>query len=165
MNTTNQSRFILARAAALLVEAYKLQITEYQKLLPLKTGIHHDAPSSYEQLKADAMEGRLNVSPAFNTTSIYGAAGNIAFRVFHDYGHLLYGCRFTTPEEIMLAKGQWLDIKHHIPAEWQAVCKVVYLADTVEQSAFEAQTGHFPHDQKAFVLEALVMYMDQADEQ
>lgn len=163
MNITNQSRFILARAAHLLVEAYKLQIAEYQTVMPLALSISHDAPDNYSRLKADAMEGKLVVSTLHNTSSIYGASGNLTFRIFHDYGHLLYDAQFETGQEILLAKTQWLDVKRYIPNEWLDVCKTVYMADTVLQSMFEAKTGNFPKDQRAFVLEALVDYMESAE--
>ena len=157
----NQNVFILARAAALLVEAYKECITEYQSVLPLDLRIGHDAPDNYNALKAQASQGVLKVSTAFNTTSIYGGSGNLTFRIFHDYGHLLYDAEFTTEQEVSLANTQWLDLKRYLPAEWVNVCHVVYLADTVEQSKYEAATGQFPEDQKGFVLGFLQAHFDK----
>lgn len=155
---SNQSRFILAHAAQLLVLAYKECITEYQQVLPLKLSIGHDAPDNFNALKSQASCGFLKVSTEHNDTSIYGASGNLTFRIFHDYGHLLYDAEFTTEQEVSLAKTQWLDLKRHLPAEWVNVCHVVYFADTVEQSKYEAATGKFPEDQKGFVMGHLAAY-------
>lgn len=157
---SNQSRFILAHAAQLLVLAYKECITEYQQVLPLKLSIGHDAPDSYAALKSQAAQGNLKVSTEHNATSIYGAAGNLTFRIFHDYGHLLYDAEFTTEQEVSLAQTQWRDLVRYIPQEWQGVCYVVYRADTVEQSEFEAKTGEFPADQKGFVMGFLKEYFE-----
>lgn len=149
---TNATRFILARAAALLVEAYKATIAEYQTVLPLALGISKDAPDTFEKLKECAAQGQLVVSPEFSESAIYGVSGNITFRVFHDYGHLLYSKDFVTHEEVELAQIQWRDLKAHLPADWHNICHAVYMADTVEQSLYEARTGQFPEDQKSFVL-------------
>lgn len=150
--STKQNAFILAQAAAHLVGAYKACIAEYQTVLPLDLRIGHDAPDNFNALKAQAAQGVLKVSTEHNATSIYGAAGNLPFRVFHDYGHLLYNAQFTTTDEILLANTQWQDLKKHLPTEWVSVCFAVYYADTVEQSKFEALNGYFPHNQRAFVL-------------
>lgn len=147
----NQTRFILARAACLLVDAYKATIQEYQEALPLSLMVRPDAPDTYEALKEEAGRGILAVTSAFSETSIYGVSGNITFRVFHDYGHILYDAQFTTEDEVKLATMQWLDLKRHLPVEWLDICHAVYFADTVEQSKYEARTGHFPENQKAFV--------------
>lgn len=155
--TTNakQNAFILSRAAALLVEAYGKCITEYQQVLPLDLKIGHDAPDTYAALKSQAAMGVLKVSTLHNATSIYGAAGNLKFRIFHDYGHLLYDAEFTTEQEVSLARTQWLDLKRHLPTEWVGVCQVVYNADTIRQSLFEQEHGNFPEDQWAFVMSHL----------
>lgn len=155
---SNQSRFILAHAAQLLVLAYKECIAEYQQVLPLKLSIGHDAPDSYAALKSQAAQGNLKVSTEHNATSIYGASGNLTFRIFHDYGHLLYDAEFTTDQEVLLAQTQWQDLKRYIPAEWLHVCHEVYALDTIEQSLLEQRTGSFPVDQKAFVLAGLERY-------
>lgn len=145
------NRFVLTACAAILVEAYKKAITEYQAIMPLALGIEHDAPETYAALCANCEAGKLVVTKAFSAFAIYGEAGNVTFRVFHDYGHLLYGKNFTTKQEVELAYLQWQDVKKHIPQEWVAVAHTVYFADTVEQSLFEQETGAFPVDQKAFV--------------
>lgn len=159
-----QNAFILAQAASHLVTAYKASIAEYQTVLPLNLSIGHDAPDNFNALKSQAACGFLKVSTAHNDTSIYGASGNLTFRIFHDYGHLLYDAEFTTEQEVSLANTQWLDLKRYLPAEWVNVCHVVYFADTVEQSKYEAATGNFPEDQKVFVMGHLAAYFakDQA---
>ncbi|AUV61712.1 hypothetical protein HOS76_gp18 [Pseudomonas phage Henninger] len=155
----NASKFILARAACLLVNAYRECITEYRALLPLALSISKDAPDTFAKLQAGAASGQLVVSPEHSETAIYGGAGNITFRVFHDYGHLLYGKEFETSQECELARIQWVDLKVHLPVEWHDICHVVYFADTCKQSEYEASTGHFPKDQRAFVLEILNDYL------
>jgi hypothetical protein len=152
-------KLILSQAAAHLVDAYKLVIQEYESILPLDLRISVDAPSSYAGLKANARQGILSVTSAHSDTSIYGVAGNVTFRTFHDYGHLLYARQFIVDDEIFLAQTQWLDLKKYIPAEWVSVCHVVYFADTCEQSRFEAKTGAFPVDQKTFCLGFLVDFL------
>ncbi|UAV89409.1 hypothetical protein JOR_5 [Pseudomonas phage JOR] len=150
--STKQLQFILARAACLLVTAYTQTITEYRQLLPLDGRIGTDAPSTFEGLKADARNGFLCVSTEHNQSSIYGGSGNLTFRTFHDYGHLLYNKAFTLVDEVELARIQWNDLKVYIPTEWLDVCKCVYFADTEQQSLYEAENGDFPTDQKRFVL-------------
>ena len=51
------------------------------------------------------------------------------------------------------------NIKLRIEPEWRELANVVYTADTVSQSQYEAQHGKFPEDQKAFVLERLNNYL------
>ena len=150
--STKQNAFILAQAAAHLVAAYKSCITEYREILPLDGRIGLDAPSTFEDLKADAAKGFLKVSTEHNSSSIYGASGNLTFRTFHDYGHLLYNKEFTLADEVELSRMQWQDLKVYLPSEWVDVCHCVYVADTEQQSLYEAETGNFPADQKRFVL-------------
>lgn len=152
--TTQQNRFILARAACLLVEAYQKMIPEYVEALGIvDLQVGPDAPNTYEALVADFKDNkRLKVSTEHNATSIYGASGNLTFRVMHDLGHLLYDAKFTTNDEVLLAQTQWKDLERYIPKEWVLVCREVYTADTIEQSLYEQRTGDFPKDQKAFVM-------------
>lgn len=157
----NTNKLILSAAAAHLVTAYHKAIMGYQARLPLSLGIATEAPNDYSMLQNDAAHGVLRVSPENSATSIYGHSGNMTFRVFHDYGHILYHMEFTVIEECALARRQWEDITAFIPNEWQAVCRTVYLADTVEQSLFENRTGDFPADQKAFVLGFLNKHLEQ----
>lgn len=149
-----QNQIILAIAAQKLVEAYGKCIEEYRSVLQLvDIKIAADAPCTYEQLTMEYDRDRiLRVTEAFSSTAIYGVAGNVTFRVFHDCGHLLYDAEFTTVQEVSLAKTQWLDVARYIEKGWQEICKVVYMADTVEQSLYEAKHGKFPEDQKGFVL-------------
>ena len=155
------SKFLLAAIAEKLVAAYKAQIEEYQTLgaKPLELGISDNAPSTYEALCEEAKQGKLTVTTEFSNTAIYGIAGNVTFRVFHDFGHLIYNKEFTTNDEVELATMQWQDIKFRIEPEWQQICAVVYYADTVYQSRYEAEHGKFPDDQKAFVLAKLEAYL------
>lgn len=155
MNASKQNRFILSAAAHHLVEAYRKTIAEYQTVMPLALGIAADAPDSYEALVFEGKQGMLRVSTEFNSTSIYGAAGNLTFRTMHDYGHLIYAKQFTPEDETALAHLQWADLKAYLRPEWVSVCHQVYFTDTVGQLVFESINGHFLEDQKAFALEAL----------
>lgn len=161
MTNTNANKFILSAVAEKLVAAYKAQIAEYQTLCPkpLELGISDNAPSSFEALKEDAKQGRLVVTTEFSSTAIYGISGNVTFRVFHDFGHILYDKEFTTADEVKLAKMQWQDIKYRIEPEWRELASVVYYADTVYQSEYEARTGEFPENQRAFVQAKLDAYL------
>lgn len=155
------SKFLLAAIAEKLVAAYKAQIEEYQTLgaKPLELGISDSAPSTFEALCEEAKQGKLTVTTEFSNTAIYGIAGNVTFRVFHDFGHLIYNKEFTTRDEVALAKLQWQDIRIRIEPEWRELANVVYTADTVAQSQYEAEHGKFPEDQKAFVLDRLDSYL------
>ena len=155
------SKFLLAAIAEKLVAAYKAQIAEYQTLgaKPLELGISDSAPSTFEALCEEAKQGRLTVTTEHSKTAIYGLSGNVTFRVFHDCGHLLYNKEFTTDDEVDLATMQWQDIKHRIDPEWRELASMVYYANTVYQSRYEAEHGEFPKDQKAFVLDKLNAYL------
>lgn len=155
-----QTRFILAHAASLLVTAYKKTITDYRECLPLDLRVSCSAPECYDDLWRDAHKGFLAVSPAFSETAIYGIAGNITFRTFHDYGHLLYRKEFVTAQEVELARLQWDDLKGYLPEGWKDICHCVYFADTVAQSNHEASFGHFPVDQRAFVGQILEAHIN-----
>lgn len=155
------SKFLLSAIAEKLVAAYKAQIEEYQTLgaKPLELGISDNAPSTFEELCEEAKQGRLVVTTEHSKTAIYGLAGNVTFRVFHDFGHLIYNMEFSVIDEVALAEIQWQDIKHRIEPEWRELAAVVYYADTVYQSRYEAEHGKFPEDQKAFVLDHLDNYL------
>jgi hypothetical protein len=148
-------KFTQAAAAHHLVEAYKKVSAEYLALRPLDVTISDDAPETYEALVADAAEGKLRISPANSGATIYGHAGNMAFRTMHDLGHLMYRLEFTLADEVLLATNQWLDLKVYIPAEFVGVCHDLYFADTVKQSLYCDRTGEFPRDQIAFVRHCL----------
>lgn len=154
------SKLLLSAVAAKLVAAYTQCIAEYRQVMPLATGISNGAPDTFEKLKEEARKGRLVVTTEFSDTAIYGISGNVTFRVFHDYGHLLYNKEFTTSDEVDLALTQWRDLVKYIEPEWQGICYAVYHADTVEQSQYEARTGQFPHDQRRFVLNSLNCWLD-----
>lgn len=144
-------KFTQAAAAHHLVEAYKKATAEYLALRPLDVTISDHAPETYEQLVADAAQGKLRISPANSGATIYGHAGNMAFRTMHDLGHIIYGLQFTLADEVLLAGNQWLDLKGYLPPEFVGVCHDLYFADTVCQSLYCDKTGEFPRDQVAFV--------------
>ena len=146
-------KFTLSAAAAHLVTAYKKAIEAYRAdAITVQVGISDASPETFEALWAQYQSGLITVNTAHSETAIYGKAGNATFRVFHDIGHIVYLKQFTMADEVELAQRQWYDILPHIPAQWVDVCRVVYLADTCEQSKFaDANNGAFPVDQTAFV--------------
>ena len=155
------NKLILVQAAAHLVTAYKRATEAYQQDGYLDLRIDRNgAPETFQGLRMDAANGVLRVTDKHSDTSIYGVAGNLAFRFFHDFGHIRYGAEFTTQSEVWLAARQWEDLVKYLPAEWRTVCCVVYTADTVKQSLYEAKTGQFPADQKAFVLRDLEAHLN-----
>lgn len=154
------SKFLLSAVAAKLVAAYTSCIAEYRQVMPLALGISDNAPDTFEKLKEEARKGRLAVTTEFSDTAIYGLSGNVTFRTFHDYGHLLYNKEFTTSDEVDLAHIQWRDLVRYIEPEWQGICHVVYIADTVKQSEYEARMHCFPLDQRRFVLNELNCWLD-----
>jgi hypothetical protein len=145
----------LSAAAAHLVVAYKRVTAEYLKRMPLDVQVLKTlgGTTSYSVLVSEAnLEGRLRISCEFSETSIYGVSGNVAFRTMHDLGHIAHGLTFDPLDEIALALHQWQFIAPHLPHEWRDVCHNVYLADTVQQTLYDARHGIFPVDQRAFVL-------------
>lgn len=152
---SNQLPIMIRAAARHLVDGYKACITEYHAQRPLELRVDREAPETYAALCLDAENGVLRVTDAHSATSIYGVAGNITFRVFHDYGHLIYERRFVTRDEIALAIHQWSELAPRIPQEWREFCRLVYLADTVCQSVYQERTGEFPADQRKFVLDVV----------
>lgn len=146
-------KYTLAGAAAHLVTAYKAVTAAYLERQPYEVKVGPGAPETYAQLRLDADHGNLlHVGEENSATCIYGVAGNVAFRTMHDLGHLAHDMDFTLASEVALAMHQWVLIAPHIPQPWRAVCHDVYLADTVQQSLYEAKHGSFPKDQTAFVL-------------
>lgn len=145
----------LRAAAAHLVTAYKLVSAEYLKRMPLDVQVVKSLGNqcSYSTLVSDAnLSGKLRISCEFSETSIYGVSGNVSFRTMHDLGHICHGLTFSLVDEVSLALHQWQFIAPHLPHEWRDVCHNVYLADTVQQSLYDARHGEFPKDQTAFVL-------------
>lgn len=133
-------------------ERLQAELDDLDQRIKLACNAHEAAKSTFEGLKADAAKGFLKVSTEFNTSSIYGGSGNLTFRTFHDFGHLLYNKEFTLTDEVELSRIQWQDLKGYLPTEWVDVCHCVYVADTEQQSLYEAETGNFPADQKRFVM-------------
>lgn len=157
----DKASVVLSSAASHLVTGYKHVIASFYAKRPLILGISKDSPDTYEALIANADAGVLSVSPEFSDYAIYGKSGNATFRIFHDYGHILYGMKFTLQDEIALADILWAELEKVIQPEMREVCRVVYMADTKEQSLFCDQTGDFPVDQKTFVKKFLVEWLEK----
>lgn len=157
--------YTLMAAAALLVDAYKAVTAEYLAVMDQQRGSALDirisdgefvAPEDYETLCDDFAVGLLVISNDHNSTSVYGAAGNIAFRTMHDLGHLSHGLTFSLADEVSLAMVQWPLIRKHIhKTEFVEACRDVFMADTVMMSLYNERFGEFPVDQTAFIKQAL----------
>lgn len=117
------------------------------------------APTSFEELQRDAREhGVVFISEEHSASSIYGVAGNVAFRTVHDLGHLSTGLTWSTADEVALALHQWETLRLHIPVAWRERCQAVYQADTIMQSLYCERHGVFPLDQSEFIHAALAAY-------
>lgn len=148
--------FTMQAAAALLVDAYKQVTAEYLSKMPkldIRTSDDNfAAPEDYETLCDDFAVGLLVISTNHSATSIYGAAGNVAFRTMHDLGHIAHGLTFSLADEVSLAMVQWPMIRKHIhKTEFREVCRDLYMADTVAMSLYNERFGEFPCDQTEFV--------------
>lgn len=125
------------------------------------TNKHDDAPSSLEELQDEFAEcDTITVAREGSGDTIYGHDGNVAFRHWHDYGHIYYGLEMTAEDEVKLVTTQFIDSilprmgRESLPAHRQADTKMLllYLADTVGQSLLCENTGHFPANQTMFTL-------------
>lgn len=152
-------------AASLLVDAFKKVTADYLRKIDAQRGEPMDvrisdgefvAPEDYETLCDDFAVGLLVISSDHNDTSVYGAAGNIAFRTMHDLGHLVHGLTFSLADEVSLAMVQWPMIRKYIhKTEFVEVCRDIFMADTVMMSLYHERFGNFPEDQSAFIQQAL----------
>lgn len=115
--------------------------------------LYSQAPSTFgEMLECIADNGgTLYIAEEGCSDSVYGRSGNLWFRAMHDLGHLTYGQDTTTEDELALAVQLAKLIAVHLPPEMHDNCAQVYYADTVGQSLYCEQRGHFPKDQQAFV--------------
>lgn len=115
--------------------------------------LYSQAPSTLgEMLDCIADNGgTLFIAKEGCSNSVYGRSGNLWFRAMHDLGHLYYGQDTTTEDELTLAVQLGGLIAAHLPPEMHDNCAQVYYADTVAQSLYCEQRGHFPKDQQAFV--------------
>lgn len=144
--------------AEYLVTAYITVAAELREQVGVHVQVDSHAPETFEQLKADAANGFLFISPEHSDTAIYGTGGNEAFRIMHDLGHLSTGLSFSTADEVALALHQWEQVRLHIPRDWRERCQAVYQADTIMQSLYCERHGVFPVNQTEFVLAALAAY-------
>lgn len=154
-------QFTMHAAASMLVDAFKAVTADYiaKQLngsppdIRIADDTHWVAPEDYETLCDDWAVGLLIISNKHNDTSIYGAAGNIAFRTMHDIGHMVHGLTFSLADEISLAMVQWPMIRKHIhKTEFVEVCRDLYMADTVMMSLYNERYGAFPCDQTEFIM-------------
>lgn len=115
--------------------------------------LYSQAPSTLGEMRDCIADngGTLFIAEEGCSDSVYGRSGNLWFRATHDLGHLYYGQDTTTEDELALAVQLGALIAQHLPPEMHANCAQVYYADTVAQSLYCEQRGHFPKDQQAFV--------------
>lgn len=120
---------------------------------------YKQAPDNFADLQRDAKElGVVFISDEHSEHSIYGVAGNTAFRIMHDLGHLTTGLTFSATDEVALALHQWEEIRLLIPSDWRERCQAVYQADTIMQTLYHARHGQFVANQSEFIEQALVAY-------
>lgn len=115
--------------------------------------LYSQAPSTFvEMLDCIAdNNGTLFIAEEGCSDSVYGRSGNLWFRAMHDLGHLTYDQDTTTEDELALAVQLAGLVAEYLPPEMHDNCAQVYYADTVGQSLYCEQRGHFPKDQQAFV--------------
>lgn len=161
----NRKQLELRIAAAKLVKAYRaitpVLLATCERIAGRKIDIHvarpgDVVPDNYADLRYGiSYAGQLCVDYSNSASSIYGRDGNVSFRTMHDLGHYAYRKCFTLKDECELAHVLWDLLVDYIEPGWREYCHKVYLADTVEQSLYEAVYGEFPTDQTAFVLAVL----------
>lgn len=117
-----------------------------------------ECPSSLRGIQAEWHDCQVNchafpISDAGNDTSIYGHAGNVAFRFWHDFVH--HDLSLTTKLEDELKATEV-----HAKAVGRAFgsnsleCRIMR-ADVAGQASYYFKTGEFVRDQRAFVLDLL----------
>lgn len=114
-----------------------------------------DAPDDWTSLQ-EAGEtarrcGRLAIYSGASDTAIYGRAINLAFRFWHDLGHLEHDRSFTGEDERALQYAHHLAEVELMGIERGSLPHRMYLADTCGQIDYVERWHHFPTDQRAFV--------------
>jgi hypothetical protein len=102
-----------------------------------------DAPDEYVALQTrTAADGILTVWNGASESAIYGAAGNLAFRAWHDSIHVGRALTFAPDDEYRVA-----DIQARQSGR---LARFIY-ADTAGQVAYFVQWGRFPVNQREYV--------------
>jgi len=125
------------------------------------------AQSSVESLHSEFAACRvsdlpLRVSNLNSDPVIYDSpATNLAFRYWHDTGHVIFGLSFNTGDELELAD-------HHLEAlraegyGHQTVEHQLLHADTVGQALFTMRTGQFVGNQVRFDTNCVLFGVEEA---
>lgn len=119
-----------------------------------------DAPDGYDRLRAAYRQSKrtgvaLPVSNLYCDRTIYGDADtNVAMRFWHDVHHVERGCDFSALEEVELALWH-LDVLCRHGLEPTGLSWRLLHADLVGQTYCSALLGHFPDDQRQFVLDCV----------
>lgn len=89
------------------------------------------------------------------------AAGNHAFRFWHDLGHAQHGLTFSPDDEIELASRQMAElVRKGVPVDSLALR--LFTADTIGQTTYAQRFGGFVNNQLRFVTNVLVRGIDEA---
>lgn len=114
------------------------------RLAPTRYQASAVAPDDYVTLQTRTEhDGILTVWNGASTEAIYGPAGNVAFRAWHDSLHLRHTLTFSASDEYHVA-----DIQ---AAQSGRLGRYIY-ADTAGQVAYYERWGRFPTRQIAYVL-------------
>lgn len=136
----NLSEFIRAEAEGIL------------RSFGVKMAVSMSAPETYDALLCEwaACGGEyITVSGMHCDNTIYTAPEvNHMFRFWHDYLHLQYHKPFTLAGELFIGALHCDAVASFYGAG--SMEHKLMMADTIGQSTFEAVTGKFPEDQRAF---------------
>lgn len=114
-----------------------------------------DAPATLEAAtEYYRRTGRVCVSDAFCDRTIFARSDtNIAFRAWHDWHHIRLQAPFNREGEAMVATAQLGDCLRLMPADrWLQSARVLE-CEILGQFDYQAETGRFPDDQRAFTRE------------
>ncbi len=108
----------------------------------------NDGPTTLEQVRAAfKREGtKFPVNTLGSDKTVFtDPTVNLLFRAWHDIGHAMLGAEFNAAGELEVA-------------QWQAsylngIDKQIIMSDIVDQYAYYQETGEYPDDQRAFVID------------
>lgn len=125
---------------------------EWLGLFGVRMEVSASAPETYSALLHEwrACDGTcITVSGMHCDNTIYTTPEvNHMFRFWHDYLHLEHKKPFTLAGELFIGALHCESVAAHFGAG--SMEHKLMMADTIGQSTFEAVTGAFPKDQRAF---------------
>ena len=113
-----------------------------------------EAPETLEGLTTVYRQtGRICVSGQFSDRTIFGAPViNHAFRAWHDWHHVRLQATFDREGEATTMAAQYGDCLRLLPSTlWRPAWRVLE-CEIIGQFDYQAFTGQFPCDQRAFAL-------------